>query len=563
MSIRKIFFITASLFLSILFASSILFAQADSNVVGNETIEYSSPAAGEVILVWGLHDWKTFKNENLPAGTVIKDGTMQALMEKVNNTFSYSIKLPIGIEINYNFLISKDKKGNEVNIWDDNSGRDFITFVKSKNDTIEVNGLDSIPDDVSQKSIVKVLIYVALTFGLLIIILFFVFKKKIKKYHVLFQNHIVRLIIFIIASRLFLFAIGYLSIAGYNKSNVENITVKYSYLEQELSAFGRADAQWYISIAENGYDIKPPAAGEKTNWAFYPLWPLSIKCFDFIIPDSLIAGILLCNLLFIAAMVVLYKLLIIDYEKETVYSSLLLVIIFPASYFFMRPGNESLFLLLTALTFLFAKKNKWILVGIFTTLAVMTRIQGLLLGLPLFYIYYKQWKETKKLNLRILSLILVPATFLLFLFYLHSLTGDMFANFHENGAWDYGVGYPFVELFNFILHPSIIDFYGWDLAPLSFAGIIAAIALFIYMLKLKSFPKEYIIYTFLSLFLILARYSMEGTLRYMIPIFPLFIAGALIITKRKFTYNLVFYLFIVLQAFYFVAFVNSINWAAN
>ncbi len=484
-------------------------------------------------------------------------------MKKVNNTFSYSVNLPIGIEINYNFLISKDKKGNEVNIWDDNDGRDLRTIVQSKEDTIKVDGLDSIPDEVSQKTMVKVLFYIALILTSIIISMLFLFKGKIKNYYPLLQSHIVKLIVLIIVSRFALLSIGYFSIAAYDKSNVENIPVKYSYFEDELMAFGRADVQWYISIAENGYDVKPSAAGEKTNWAFYPLWPLLINCFDFIIPDSLIAGILLCNLLFIASIIVLYKLLIMDYQKDVVYSSLMLVIIFPVSYFFMRPGNESLFLLLTALTFLFARKEKWILAGIFTTLSVMTRIQGLLLGLPLFYMYYSQWKSSKKLNPGILSLLLVPITFILFLLYLKSITGDVFANFHENGAWDYSLGYPFVELYNFIFHPSILDRYGWDLAPLNFLGILVSIFLFIYMLKLKSFPKEYIIYTLLSLILILARDNMEASLRYILPVFPLFLAGAIIIQRRKFIYSLVFYLFVLLQAFYFIAFVNSINWAAN
>ncbi len=72
MSNRKKYFTLYFFIIPFLFTYSVCFAQIDSNAVGNESIEYSSSAAGEVILIWGINDWKTFKEKTFLPGQLLK-----------------------------------------------------------------------------------------------------------------------------------------------------------------------------------------------------------------------------------------------------------------------------------------------------------------------------------------------------------------------------------------------------------------------------------------------------------------------------------------------------------
>lgn len=148
--------------------------------------------------------------------------------------------------------------------------------------------------------------------------------------------------------------------------------------------FGNFDGVHYLRLAQNGYNA------EYTQ-AFFPLYSMLIKVFNifpksgmdtslFTDPSYFYSGMIIGIIFFIAALYILVRLWTEEYGQKIAWLSILILLTFPTAFYFGAIYSESLFLLLTVLTFWFAKKNKFVLAGIFAALASATKIQGILLS---------------------------------------------------------------------------------------------------------------------------------------------------------------------------------------
>lgn len=149
-------------------------------------------------------------------------------------------------------------------------------------------------------------------------------------------------------------------------------------------SFGNFDGVHYLRIAQNGYS----SAGSQ---AFFPLYPLIINFLNilpknpmldsrvYVDPSYFYIGFILSNLFFIAALYFLYKLFLLDYSKKVSLFALVLLLVFPTSFYFGSIYTESLFLFLIVVSLYTARKRNFLLAGIFALLASATRILGLLL----------------------------------------------------------------------------------------------------------------------------------------------------------------------------------------
>jgi hypothetical protein len=318
-----------------------------------------------------------------------------------------------------------------------------------------------------------------------------------------------------------------------------------------------------MDIASHGYDRRPFTLDQQANWAFYPLWPIVLRLASLLIPHMVAAGILVSTSFFLAALVLLYKLLVLDFSPEIATTTGLLLLVFPVSYFFSRPGPESLFLLLVVACLYSARKSRWGLAGLLGALAALCRMQGVLLLLPLAYLYVRQYRETGRHNPRALSLLLMPAALLGFMFHLYTLTGHPFAPIAIETVFDLHKSLPFASMVGYLAEPSLIQHYGFDLSVFSFVFLLGAVLLTVALIRDRRVPRDYVIYAVLSLALVLTISTMSGAMRYMLPIFPLFLILALLIHGKTMTTQLVCFAFAGLQAFYFIGFVLQYNWAAN
>ncbi len=196
--------------------------------------------------------------------------------------------------------------------------------------------------------------------------------------------------------RLLLFLIGFFAVVF-----IPHFNLSFPYVNTDLAptglpswvwGFGNFDGVHYIRIARLGY-----AANQYTQ-AFFPLYPSLIKVFSFA-SFYFLAGFLISNISFLAALYFLYRLFCLDYEGAVSKKALLLLLAFPTAYYFGAVYTESLFLLLSVVSILLIRKKMFLLSGLFIFLASLTRVIGVLLVFILLAELFGYVREGKlKLN---------------------------------------------------------------------------------------------------------------------------------------------------------------------
>jgi 4-amino-4-deoxy-L-arabinose transferase-like glycosyltransferase len=185
------------------------------------------------------------------------------------------------------------------------------------------------------------------------------------------------------------------------------------------SGWNRWDSGWYLGIAASGYTYDP--ATHVGSIAFFPLYPILVRLAAGVVGSPAWAGLFVSNLLFLIALIILYRLIARRFGKSLATASLILLATFPFAYFYGAIYTESLFLLLSALAFTFAESERWWLAGLAGALAALTRLAGIAFGPTLLvtYLEHRQF-QWRKLDWAFLAPALVPlgtASFVLYNFF--------------------------------------------------------------------------------------------------------------------------------------------------
>lgn len=130
------------------------------------------------------------------------------------------------------------------------------------------------------------------------------------------------------------------------------------------------DSIHFLSIAENGYTYEHALP-------FFPLLPYISRALNFC--DHLTVGIVFSNLSFIISVLVLFKISLIKFSRDTSMIATLLFIFNPASIIFSSFYTESLFTLIFLLGYFYILKNKMLRASILFGLASLCRSNGVLL----------------------------------------------------------------------------------------------------------------------------------------------------------------------------------------
>lgn len=191
-------------------------------------------------------------------------------------------------------------------------------------------------------------------------------------------------------------------------------------LDQVTQALANFDGIHYLLIAHRGNY-------EQWEQAYFPLYPLLVRLLNPIFGNELITGLIISNFAFFVGLFVFYKYLskgVINHAPTTI----LLLLLFPTSFFFGAIYTEGLFFLLFVLTLYFLKREKYWLTGLFAILSSMTRLIGVFLVIPIILSQISKRKSQNQiLNLKSIFLIISPVFGLaLYCLYLWKTTGDPF-----------------------------------------------------------------------------------------------------------------------------------------
>jgi hypothetical protein len=156
-----------------------------------------------------------------------------------------------------------------------------------------------------------------------------------------------------------------------------------------LEPWQRWDAIHYQAIAERGYQAFGGAVFTP------PLFPLLVRLLTTLSGSgSLLAGILISNLAFLASLATLYELI----EKETGDSKqarrgLVYLASFPTAFFFLAGYSESLYLMAAILSVYMVQQDKWGWGGVWGAITALTRLTGALMIVPLAFAAWQKSRE--------------------------------------------------------------------------------------------------------------------------------------------------------------------------
>ncbi len=359
--------------------------------------------------------------------------------------------------------------------------------------------------------------------------------------------------------------------------------------------WSRFDSGFYLDIAQHGY-WAASTLHSRTDWVFYPLYPLLISIVGKLFGASAdafdIAGVLIANVAGVVMITYLYLLVRRDFNQKVAARAVLYLAVFPLALFLSAIYTESLLLCFSIACIYYARKQSWWLAGLCGGLAALTRLQGVALIVPLAWEYLRvvsaryaplpaelPTELTARVTLWLryfvrgislaahelknwvtgLSLALVPCGLLAFMLYGQIDIGDFFATFHAS-KWGWGrqLSSPLRLLLYSVRHPILGQPLNWNFWVLNIVAACAFLAVILW--ALRRLPMIYTLYTAVTVLLPLASGSLNSLARYYLLVFPAFILLALLTSKPEKPHLHAFIIagFTALQALLTVLFVLGI-----
>jgi hypothetical protein len=351
----------------------------------------------------------------------------------------------------------------------------------------------------------------------------------------------------------------------------DNLTAPFGYFGNLLVApLARWDSWWYLTIAQHGYTQSQPM-----RTAFFPLYPLVVRGVGLVVGSDLIGGVIVSLVSFGVALVLLYRLALLELGSGTrARLTVMLVAFCPVAFFFSAVYSESLFLALSLGAVFEARMGRWAAAGLLGALASAERNSGVILVVPLMLLFLYGPRADRPAGARrqlgaawwrrvlprypiapqIAWIGLVPVGLLAYFGYLALSTGDGLAPLHAETLWYHHFAGPFGGVYDGIVaawdglrqlvHGSAVPVYftsaGGD--PFTVAG--QNLMLFGFLVlggvacvgALRRLPIAYGAYAVAALALPLSDpitpQPLDGLPRYEVVLFPLFMWAAMWLDER-------------------------------
>ena len=281
-------------------------------------------------------------------------------------------------------------------------------------------------------------------------------------------------------------------------------------------SLGNWDGGHYLGIAESGYS-------QKFQYAFFPLYPLTIKALNQVTQNYLLAAILISVTATFLGLHLLYKLVAGDFDKKIAEKAILALLFFPTSFFFLTAYSEGLFFLLTIAAFYFLRQNKLFWATMAVVLVSATRVVGLAVVVALWIdILTKQG-----INRKNWFILLAPLGFVSYCIFLYQQTGDPFYFITAENHWQRTLATPVIGFWQTLGNISSSGFTAPKfniLLDLIFAifGVGFAIRAFRFL------SPSFAIYSLISVGIPLFTPTLSSMPRFLLPVFPIFILVVLI-----------------------------------
>jgi hypothetical protein len=293
-----------------------------------------------------------------------------------------------------------------------------------------------------------------------------------------------------------------------------------------LNLWGNWDSGWYLQIANEGYKPNINQANQ-ASIVFMPMYPLLVNIVSKVtFLDKFLAGLILSNLFFVVFLILFYRYFKLHFNEISAKYASIAIIAYPFGYYFSSFYGESLFLLAIFLTITGALNNSWRLSGLGLFVAILTKLNGWILCLPLAWIMIRKLITVVKSNPKkmtpvfnqLVSYLWVVVGFIGAITIYLSINKLIFGNYFafmdiEKTGWNKQLYSPIMLTLNYIKGSAAN-------ALFASVGIFALLASIICLIKIKPF-REFGLFFSVAMILYLSA-GMEGITRYSIPVLPIY-----------------------------------------
>ncbi|HUY25821.1 MAG TPA: mannosyltransferase family protein [Candidatus Binataceae bacterium] len=298
----------------------------------------------------------------------------------------------------------------------------------------------------------------------------------------------------------------------------------------------RWDSGWYLAIMRGGYHYVPDSSVQQSV-AFFPLYPALSWCVAKIFQVRFsTASLIVSNTASIAAVVLLYRYVREHYGARIANGAVALLSFFPASIFLSAGYTESLAMALTMAAFIDLEGGRHLRAALWCGLLTATRPTGIVMLAPLAYCMWPRPRWTLAAATRLLlGLGIAISGLAAFCTYLGLRFGAPLACVTSQSGWNNGAHwslkaglYAFAalaQLFRGIPLPSTLD-------PWVFVAFAAVIIAMRSELSVPELLMAGASFAFLAVTWLCAGHAFLAMSRYMIVLFPAYIAGAKLLDKR-------------------------------
>jgi hypothetical protein len=298
----------------------------------------------------------------------------------------------------------------------------------------------------------------------------------------------------------------------------------------------RWDSEWYVSIMRVGYRSLPDSSVPPSTIKFFPLYPALSRCIAKILQVRFsTAALLVSNAASIAAALLLYRYVREHYGARLAYGAVALFSFFPGSIFLSAGYAESLATALTMATFLDLGSARYIRASCWCGLLTVARPTAIVMLAPLAYCLWPPAGWTRAALIRfLLGLGIACSGLSAFMVYqdLRFNAPLAFATVQNDWTpahWSLTAGlYSFgslADLFRGIPMPITVD-------PWIFVGFAAVIFAMRSQLSIPELLFAGATFGFLAATRLCKDHSFAGVNRYMVVVFPAYIATAKMLEQR-------------------------------
>jgi len=218
------------------------------------------------------------------------------------------------------------------------------------------------------------------------------------------------------------------------------------------------DGQHYLSIARSGYE-QFPCQGQPSlicgNVGWFPVYPMVARGVGTVLRWffglDMRWGMLITSWLALwLALMLLYRLVANRFDNRTALLSVIALLLFPSSFYFLTAFPYSLYLLLALMVFTLLDSERYLACVIPAGLLAATYPSGIVIGLPLLWVLIARWKvlsSRKRLEL-VGAIAAVGAGLLLYGLYYWYRFGDflLYVHFQSKPYYAHQAAFPLVTI---------------------------------------------------------------------------------------------------------------------